>query len=195
MRCLYHDKFCTLSSWSQNQKSFDKAKGEGMWFPVRPSYTALGKKNRFLAFNTHPHWGCTAPSCNSQESEIPFIYRTDLTRKNFPTCTHSTSRSYREPEPNALSSRLLCSPSQPHCPILSVLAKGTFTLKIPHLFQKAVSRAVAELLENWTSLASNQNRDLFLFLLCRTKNTVFLFQSNSVCFVSLQGALFCFQPI
>lgn len=103
---------------------------------------------------------------------------------------------YRSAPPIGVLRLLLHRPPQAHCPILPVPAKGTYILRIPHLFQKAVSRrTVTKLLGEWTSLASNWNRDLFLFLLCRTKNTVFLFQSNSKCFLSLQGALFCFQLI
>lgn len=64
-----------------------------------------------------------------------------------------------------------------------MLAKGTLILKIPHLFQKAVSRAVAELLEKRISSASNKNRDLFLFLLCRATPNV-LFHSKVLLFVS-----------
>lgn len=64
-----------------------------------------------------------------------------------------------------------------------MLAKGTFILKIPHLFQKAVSRAVAELLEKRIGSASNKNRDLFLFLLCRATLNV-LFHSKVLLFVS-----------
>lgn len=72
------------------------------------------------------------------------------------------------------------SPPSPH----PVPGKSTFILKIPHLFPKA-----AELLERGLVQHPPHQKDSFLLLSCGTKSSVFSYK----CFVSLQGALFCFQ--
>lgn len=202
--------FCvtTNSVYSQTQKLFDKAKGERMWFPVSSTYTEWWKKwicsvPHLFPLGLH----CLLPQFHRRHRDWEKFIPLHRMRFHFsvgqiwyinvspPALTPSVGLHRSAPPIGALR-LLLRRPPQSHCPILPVPAKGTFILQIPHPFQKAVSRrAVTQLLGWWTCLASNWNRDLFLFLLCGTKNTVFLFQSNFKCFLSLQGALFCFQLI